>query len=93
MLTCEPLSKDYEQWETKLSASDKMRELITWVRKPDNQIPVRKSSDTFTDGTKMGHFWINCKTEGWRERHPDAYQLIQICEPLRVSYVQWETRR
>ena len=60
-----------------LSVTDKMRELIEWVRKNNDQIPTVKSTDTFTDGTRMGNFWHHCKREGWAKNNQKAYKDIE----------------
>ena len=93
MLTCDSLLADYEQWETD-PVIWKLQELIDRIEHNNNQIPTRISTDTFTDGTKMGHFWhAACRKGGWREIYPGAYQLMQTCEPLSKNYERSERRR
>jgi hypothetical protein len=85
LLDIDVLKKDYERTaEIKnknnkflsLSNSDKINEFIKWIEF-NKCIPTANCDDKFSDGTKIGGFWVSCKSYNKLDK-PEYFKLLNI---------------
>lgn len=98
----EILQKDYQKCLQKLDKKPKDKNSLTVIQKAgelvekvakEHKIPTTKSTDTFSDGIKMGSFWNHCKREDWKENNQEAFKLLMSQEILQHAYHKYQQKR
>ena len=91
---CEVLIKEYnsyqEKSETKITEEEKLLEYLQAMKDDDNKIIPNRSPLLFSDGTKKGYYWVNCKDKIYKMITEKGNQFIvqykKQCEVLIKEY-------